>query len=97
MHCVRTQEGDNMMGSNLFTIIASLNEYYEGKIDFDITFRQIDPEAIVSAHTAENINIDIYMSEEKANIIEEAYLKETIDFLIEQEKYRRKVIKEKCI
>ena len=85
------------MGTNLFTIISSLNEYYKGTIDFDITFRYSEPEAVVSAHTCDNINVDIYLSEEKANTIEEAYMKETIDFLIKQEEYRRKVIKEKCI
>ena len=36
----------------------------------------------------------IYMSAEKANTIEEAQVKELVNFLIEQELYRRKVVKD---
>ena len=84
--------------TNILTISESLNEYYKGSINFEILFRKGDPQVIVKAYKpSDGIMVCIYMSAEKANTIEEAQVKELVMFLIEQELYRRKVVKDNVL
>lgn len=81
--------------TNILTISESLNEYYKGSINFEILFRKGEPQVIVKAYKpSDGIMVGIYMSAEKANTIEEEQVKELVNFLIEQELYRRKVVKD---
>lgn len=81
--------------TNILTISESLNEYYKDSLNFEILFRRTEPQVLVKAYKpSDGIMVCIYMSAEKANTIEEAQVKELINFLIEQELYRRKVVKD---
>ena len=84
--------------TNILTISESLNEYYKGSINFEILFRKCEPQVIVKAYKpSDGIMVSIYMLAEKANTIEEAQVKELVMFLIEQELYRRKVVKDNVL
>lgn len=84
--------------TNILTISESLNEYYKGSINFEILFRKGEPQVIVKAYkSSDGIMVCIYMSAEKANTIEEPQVKELVTFLIEQELYRRKVVKDNVL
>ena len=81
--------------TNILTISENLNEYYKCSINFEILFRKDEPQVIVKAYKpSDGIMVCIYMSTEKTNTIEEAQVKELVTFLIEQELYRRKVVKD---
>lgn len=81
--------------TNILTISESLNEYYKGSINFEILFRKGEPQIIVKAYKpSDGIMVCIYMSAKKANTIEEEQVKELVSFLIEQELYRRRVVKD---
>lgn len=84
--------------TNILTISESLNEYYKDSINFEILFRRTEPQVIVKAYKpSDGIMVCIYMAAEKANTIEEEQVKELINFLIEQELYRRKVVKDNVL
>ncbi len=82
---------------NILLIIGELNERYNGTLSFEITIRKNEPEFEIKATTSLKLTVTYYLSEEKANSITNEEVRENIDFLIQQEEYRRKVITDKCI
>lgn len=83
---------------NILTIVDSLNGYYKETINFEVLFRRTEPTVIIKAYKVSSaIMVALYMETNKANTIEEAQVKELISFLIEQEEYRRKVVKDNVL
>ena len=83
---------------NILTIVDNLNGFYENKINFEVLFRKNEPSVILKTYKPSTaVMVTIYMKSLIANAITDSRIMELVNFLIEQEEYRRQVVRENVL